>query len=187
MAKISKVAGMLTAAVMMGLGPQPASATGSAFQFEFTGIDGSPMPLSQFSGRPVLVVNTASYCGFTGQYAGLQELYEQRSGKGLVVLGVPSNDFGQQEPGTNEEIAEFCDARYQVTFPMTEKATVVGGDAHPFFAWIAEELGSSRAPRWNFYKYLIAPDGAVVGSWPSTTKPTAKAIMAEIDRMLATQ
>jgi len=186
MAKLTKVAGMLTAAALMAMSPQPASAAGKAFEFEFTAIDGAPMPLAQFEGRPVLVVNTASLCGFTGQYAGLQELYRSRQDKGLVVIGVPSNNFGNQEPGSEQEIAEFCEARYQVTFPMTEKVDVVGQGAHPFYRWIADELGEGRAPRWNFYKYLIAPDGAVVGSWPSTTKPTSAAITAEVDRLLAT-
>ncbi|MCR9256598.1 MAG: glutathione peroxidase [Alphaproteobacteria bacterium] len=187
MAKLKKVAGMLAAATLMSMSPQPATAAGKAFDFEFTAIDGDPMPLSEFKGKAVLVVNTASLCGFTGQYAGLQELYQSRADKGLVVIGVPSNNFGNQEPGTEEEIAEFCEARYQVTFPMTEKVDVVGDNAHPFYRWISAELGERRAPRWNFYKYLISPEGAVVGSWPSTTKPTAKTITAEVDKLLAGQ
>ena len=171
----------------MTVSPQPASAAGKAFDFAFIAIDGNPMPLSEFAGKTVLVVNTASHCGFTGQYAGLQELYHSRADKGLVVIGVPSNNFGNQEPGLNEEIAHFCEARYPVTFPMTEKVDVVGGTAHPFYQWVAAELGQSRVPRWNFYKYLISPEGALVGSWPSTTKPTSRTITAEVDKLLATQ
>ena len=155
----------------------------SAHDFEFKSIDGKPMKMSAFAGKPVLVVNTASKCGLTPQYAGLQALAEKYRDR-LVVLGVPSNDFGGQEPGSEAEIKGFCEVTYGVDFPMTEKQVVIGSGAHPFYKWIAAELGEGAAPRWNFYKYLIAPDGKIAGAWPSTVKPTSAAITKEIDKLL---
>ncbi len=110
--------------------------------FTFTSIEGEPMPASGFAGKAVLVVNTASFCGFTKQYDGLQALWEKYREKGLVVLGIPSNDFGAQEPGTSEEIQTFCTTNFAIDFPMTEKAVVKGPDAHPFYKWAAEKVGA---------------------------------------------
>ena len=118
------------------------------------------MPLAAWRGRPVLVVNTASFCGYTPQYRDLEALWRRYRERGLVVLGVPSNDFGQQEPGSAAEIKQFCETNYQVDFPLTEKYRVIGGDAHPFYRWVAAQLGEAGAPRWNFHKYLIGPDGS---------------------------
>jgi glutathione peroxidase len=154
------------------------------FDFEFTAIDGGKLPLSQYRGRPVLVVNTASFCGYTPQYEDLEALWRKYRDRGLVVLGVPSNDFGQQEPGTASEIKQFCEANYAVDFPLAEKQEVVGAKAHPFFRWIAEELGDAGVPRWNFHKYLIAGDGSLAGAWPSRVRPTDKEVTAEIERLL---
>jgi glutathione peroxidase len=157
-----------------------------AFRFEFNALDGNAkLPLAAWRGRPVLVVNVASYCGYTPQYRDLVALVRRYRDQGLVVLGVPSNDFGQQEPGTAAEIRGFCETHYQVDFPLTEKVRVVGGAAHPFYRWIAETLGEGGAPRWNFHKYLIGPDGALVGAWPSQVRPGDSAITAEIDKVLA--
>ncbi len=139
----------------------------SAHDFSFNSIDGDPLPMSQYKGKAVLVVNTASFCGYTPQYEGLQSLWTEYRDKGLVVLGVPSNDFGAQEPGTAEEIKDFCEANFDVDFPLTAKQVVKGGDAHPFYQWAADEKGASNAPRWNFHKYLVAPDGALVEAFPS--------------------
>jgi glutathione peroxidase len=158
---------------------------GDAYQFEFTSIDGDKLPLSAWKGKPVLVVNTASFCGYTPQYRELEALWKQYRDKGLVVLGVPSNDFGQQEPGTATEIKQFCSTNYDVDFPMTEKYRVVGGEAHPFYRWVVANLGEAGAPRWNFHKYLISPDGQLAGAWPSQVKPTDKAITGEIDAALS--
>ena len=160
------------------------SETGDAYQFEFVSIDGDKLPLAEWRGRPVLVVNTASFCGYTPQYRDLEALWRRYQPRGLVVLGVPSNDFGEQEPGSAAEIKQFCETNYQVDFPLTEKYRVVGGAAHPFYRWVAAQLGEGGAPRWNFHKYLVGPDG----SWPAPgrpqVKPTDTAITAEIEGML---
>jgi glutathione peroxidase len=156
----------------------------SAHEFEFESIDGGAMPLSAFAGKAVLIVNTASECGFTPQYAGLQELAERYRGRGLVVLGVPSNDFGGQEPGDEAAIKDFCDSRYGVTFPMTRKVAVLGAGAHPFYRWIAATLGEDQAPRWNFHKYLIDPSGELAGAWPSKVDPLAPEITSAVDDAL---
>ena len=156
-----------------------------AYQFEFAALDGGPLPLSAWRGRPVLVVNTASYCGYTPQYRDLETLSRRYRDQGLVVLGVPSNDFGQQEPGTAAEIRQFCDTNYQIDFPLTEKVRVVGGGAHPFYRWVAATLGEGGTPRWNFHKYLIGPDGQLAGAWPTPVRPLDAAITAEIEAALA--
>jgi glutathione peroxidase len=156
------------------------------YAFEFTSIDGERLPLSRYRGRPLLVVNTASFCGYTPQYQDLEALWRAYRDRGLVVIGVPSNDFGAQEPGTNDEIKKFCASTYAVDFPLTQKQEVVGDQAHPFFRWIAEELGEAGVPRWNFHKYLIAPDGSLAGAWPSRVRPSDPEVTAEIEGLLAT-
>lgn len=156
----------------------------SAHDFEFRSIDGDPLPMKGYAGKAVLVVNTASFCGFTPQYADLEALWRRYKDRGLVVLGVPSNDFGGQEPGSAGEIKAFCET-YDVSFPLAEKQKVVGGDAHPFYRWIAAELGEGAAPRWNFHKYLVAPDGSLAGAWPSRVRPTDREVTQAVDRALA--
>lgn len=160
------------------------SAGEDAYCFEFTSIDGDKLPLEAWRGRPVLVVNTASYCGYTPQYSDLESLWRRYRDRGLVVLGVPSNDFGQQEPGAEPEIKQFCATNYAVDFPLAAKCRVIGGEAHPFYRWIVEELGEAGTPRWNFHKYLIDPDGQLVGTWPSQVGPTDNRITSEIERLL---
>jgi glutathione peroxidase len=156
----------------------------TAHSFSFTSIEGAPLPLAAWRGRPVLVVNTASFCGYTPQYKALEALWRRYKDRGLVVLGVPSNDFGQQEPGSAKEIKEFCETNYEIDFPLAEKQKVVGGDAHPFYRWVVAELGEAGAPRWNFHKYLVAPDGTLVGAWPSRVDPLSAEITGEIDTLL---
>lgn len=156
----------------------------NAHAFSFERIDGGPLPLAEFRGKAVLVVNTASECGFTPQYAGLQKLWERNRDRGLVVLGVPSNDFGAQEPGDEAAIAAFCSDRYGVSFPMTRKVSVIGADAHPFYGWIAETLGEDAAPRWNFQKYLVDGDGQLVAMWPSAVEPLSTEIAEAVDAAL---
>ncbi len=157
----------------------------SAHDFSFTALDGSPLPLARFKGKAVLVVNTASECGYTPQYAGLQKLWRDGRDRGLVVLGVPSNDFGAQEPGDEAAIGAFCSRRYGVDFPLTSKQTVVGAEAHPFYRWIAEQLGEAGQPRWNFHKHLIDPDGALAGTFPSSVAPESRELAAAIADALA--
>jgi glutathione peroxidase len=158
----------------------------SATDFTFTSIDGTPLPLTTFAGRPILLVNVASACGFTPQYAGLQELHQKMEPRGLVVLGVPSNDFGAQEPGSESEIRRFCETGYGVSFPMTAKQKVIGAEAHPLYRWIADQLGEDAAPKWNFHKYLIGRDGELVDAWPSRVTPTSPPIVSAIEAALAT-
>jgi glutathione peroxidase len=157
----------------------------TAHDFTFRTIDGKPLPLSAFKGKAVLVVNVASQCGLTPQYSGLEELWREKRDKGLVILGVPANDFGSQEPGTENEIKTFRETRFAVDFPMTAKEHVIGGDAHPLYKWIADELGEDAAPKWNFHKYLIGRDGAIAGTFGSRTTPDDAAMNAEIDKALA--
>ena len=159
-------------------------AEGTAYVFTFATIDGAPLPLERFRGKPLLVVNTASFCGYTPQYADLEKLQLRFAARGLTVLGVPSNDFGAQEPGTAAEIKAFCATNYRVTFPLAAKEHVLGPDAHPFYRWIEAELGDAGVPRWNFHKYLVAPDGSLAGAWPSAVKPLAPEIVEEIERLL---
>lgn len=156
----------------------------SAHTFTFTTIDGQALALADFQGHPVLVVNTASECGYTPQYNGLQKLWERYREQGLVVLGVPSNDFGAQEPGREEMIREFCATRYGVDFPLTAKQIVIGPDSHPFYRWIVKQTGEAGAPRWNFHKYLIGPDGGLVDMWPSRVEPLSREISAAIEELL---
>jgi glutathione peroxidase len=159
--------------------------TGDAYQFEFAALGGGgTLPLAAWRGRPVLVVNTASFCGYTPQYRDLEAAWQKYRDRGLVVLGVPSNDFGQQEPGTAAEIKQFCETNYAVDFPLTEKIHVIGAAAHPFYRWVAQTLGEGAAPRWNFHKYLIGPDGQLAGTWPSQVKPGDNPIAGEIERLL---
>ncbi len=168
---------------LLGLVPAVAQA-GSAHDYSFTTIDGEPMPLSAYAGKAVLVVNTASLCGFTPQYKGLQALWERYEARGLVVLGVPSNDFGSQEPGSSTEIKNFCDTNYAITFPLAEKEVVSGEGAHPFYKWAKAELGALAAPKWNFHKYLVAPDGRLVDWFATTTKPNADKVIKAIEAVL---
>ena len=156
----------------------------AAHDFSFTSIEGKQMKLADFAGKPVLVVNTASDCGLTPQYRELEAIWEKYKDRGLVVLGVPSNDFGAQEPGTEREIKEFCSTNYDVSFPMTAKNKVSGGAAHPFYKWVLAEAGEAAAPRWNFHKYLIGPDGELAAWFPTKTSPTAKDVTAAIEAAL---
>ena len=156
---------------------------GDAFAFGFTAIEGHALPLGQFRGRPLLVVNTASFCGFTHQYAELQALWETYRDRGLVVLGVPSDDFNQ-ELADNAAILEFCEVEFGIDFPLTERVSVRGPESHPLFDHFRAELGAAAGPNWNFFKYLVAADGRVVEAWPSRTAPSSTAIISAIERAL---
>lgn len=159
----------------------------NAYQFSFTSITGENMPLSQYKGKAVLVVNTASQCGFTKQYEDLENLYQQYKDRGLVVIGVPCNQFGGQEPGSPEEIQEFVDKTFGVTFPLTAKASVKGDDAHPFFVWAAEQKKGGflqNAPKWNFHKYLIDTNGDLYKSYGSHIDPDGKTLTKDIEEIL---
>jgi glutathione peroxidase len=155
----------------------------TAHSFAFKGLDGSDMPLAAYAGRPILVVNTASLCGYTPQYAGLQTLWSRYRERGLVVLGIPSNDFGGQEPGGAGEIGQTAGA-YHVTFPLAAKTAVKGASAHPFYAWAAR-LRPLDAPRWNFHKYLIGRDGTLRAGFTSAVDPTDVRIVTAIEKELS--
>lgn len=156
----------------------------TAYDFSFTSIDGKPLPMSQFRGKTVLLVNTASQCGFTPQYTDLQKVWDTYRERGLVVLGVPSNDFGGQEPGSATQIKEFCEVNFSVDFPLTDKQHVIGPQAHPLYKWIGAELGEDALPKWNFHKYLIAPDGTLAEVFPTPVKPTDLKVTAAIEAEL---
>jgi len=145
--------------------------------------DDAPQDLCQYAGRVLLVVNTASYCGFTSQYEGLEKLHAERKEKGLVVLGFPSNDFGQQEPGNSKQIADFCANTYGVKFPMFEKSVVSGAGANSLYRELGQATG--KTPQWNFHKYLIGRDGKVISSYASAVSPVDKRLLADIDRALS--
>ncbi|MFC3674224.1 glutathione peroxidase [Ferrovibrio xuzhouensis] len=156
----------------------------TAYDFSFTGIDGKPLPMTQFRGKAVLLVNTASQCGFTPQYTDLQKVWNTYRDRGFVVLGVPSNDFGGQEPGSESQIKEFCEVNFSVDFPLTDKQHVIGPQAHPLYKWIGAELGEDALPKWNFHKYLIAPDGTLAQVFPTPVKPTDLKVTAAIEAEL---
>jgi glutathione peroxidase len=143
----------------------------TAYDFIFESLKGEAMPLADFAGRPLLIVNTASKCGFTPQYRELEAIWRKYQDEGLVVIGVPSNDFANQEPGGAAEIANFCEINFGVDFPLTEKVHVKGASAHPLFQWLAKQGGFLSQPRWNFYKYVIGKDGKLVDWFASTTTP----------------
>ena len=165
--------------------PTPGNTPDNAHDFDFVSIDGAPLPLKGFAGKAVLVVNTASMCGYTPQYADLQALWERYRGRGLVVLGVPSNDFGGQEPGSAEQIKDFCEVNFSVDFPMTEKQAVTGAGAHPFYRWAGQELGPAAAPRWNFHKFLIGRDGRVVDRFAPDVTADDPRLRAAVEAALA--
>jgi glutathione peroxidase len=180
--------GLLTALLLVVLslvGVAMAQQPTRAFDFEFVSIDGKPMPLKTLEGRVLLVVNTASFCGFTPQYKGLQALSDAYEAKGLTVIGVPSNDFGAQEPKSEAEIKTFCEGAFGITFPLTEKAVVRGATAHPFYRWAESVLGTDAAPSWNFHKYLVGRDGKLIRAFGTRVEPGSKEVLAAIEAALA--
>ena len=158
----------------------------NVYQFEANSLAGQPVPLSQFQGKVMLVVNTASECGFTPQYEGLQKLYDEYHRRGLEVLGFPCNQFGKQEPGDAQQIGQFCESRFQVSFPMFAKIDVNGANAHPLYRWLTGQkpgLLGIEAIKWNFTKFLLRRDGTVYKRYAPTTKP--EDIEADIEALLA--
>lgn len=156
----------------------------TAFLFSFPLLDGGTLKLSDYEGKVMLIVNTASQCGFTPQYKGLEELYQKFKDRGFIVIGVPSNDFGKQEPGDSEEIKCFIKDHYTVTFPITAKQVVTGDDADPFYKWAHEQVGFIGSPKWNFHKYLIGKNGELIDWFSSMTPPTASRVQKAIEKAL---
>ena len=172
---------LIATLIAMTMASASASAeTKTAHDFAFTAIEGGALPLSTYAGKPVLVVNTASRCGFTYQYDGLQALYDRYRDKGLVVLGVPSQDF-RQELATSEDVKKFCEVNFDLDFPMTEIEKVKGRNAHPLFVWLAEQ---GATPDWNFNKFLIAPDGTFVAKFGASVKPDNPKIADRLEGLL---
>ena len=154
------------------------------FDFNIKNINDEEFSLSIYKNKTILLVNVASNCGFTQQYSELQELFEKYNSRNFVVLGVPSNQFGGQEPGTNNEIKDFCETNFNISFPMTSKYNVKGNDAHPIYLWAKENFGKSAVPKWNFHKILINKNGKIEDTFSSFTKPMSDKIISNIDEIL---
>lgn len=183
------MAGSIFSALSLLLAPRhgerdPAASDATVDGLVFTGEDGRPLPLSSFRGRTLLIVNTASKCGFRRQFEGLESLYRECRERGLVVLGVPTNDFGNQEPGDDAAIFEAYRDGLHLTFPLTGKVRARGPDAHPFFAWAVSVAGPHAAPRWNFYKYLISGDGRLKAWFATPVRPHSRRLRRAVDACL---
>ena len=157
-----------------------------AHDFEFKDLDGSTLSLSEYKNKIIIVVNVASQCGFTNQYEDMQKIWEKYQTKGVTIIGVPSNDFGNQEPGDNKDIKNFCEAKFGITFPMTGKVSVKGNSAHPFYIWAKENHGKSAIPKWNFHKIIIDKSGKVHDTFSSMTNPSSKKFLKVIEKLLDT-
>ena len=153
----------------------------SAYDFTFVDIDGKSLPLSQFKGKPLLIFNSASKCGFTSQYTGIQKIHEAYKNKGLIVIGVPSDNFNQ-EPGSEEDIKKFCMVNFNITFDLTKKNNVVGSEVHPFFEWLDKNYNAK--PKWNFYKFVINKDGKLENHFSSMITPSSEQLTSVLDKII---
>ena len=154
---------------------------GSAYDFTFVDIDGKNFPLSQFKGKPLLIFNSASKCGFTSQYTGIQKIHENYKNKGLIVIGVPSDNF-HQEPGNEEDIKKFCKVNFNISFDLTKKNNVVGSEVHPFFEWLDKNYNAK--PKWNFYKFVINKDGKLENHFSSMIVPSSVKLISTLDKVI---
>jgi len=155
-----------------------------AYDFNFKDLDGTNLKLNEYKGKVIIVVNVASKCGFTKQYEDMQKVWEKYQTRGIIMLGVPSNDFGNQEPGTSKDIKNFCEAKFGISFPLTEKVTVKGDNAHPFYLWAKKNHGKSTIPKWNFHKIIINRDGKIAETFSSITNPSSKKFINAIEKLL---
>ena len=155
-----------------------------AYDFSFNDLDGSKINLSSFKNKVIVIINVASQCGFTNQYEDMQSIWEKYQKDGLVIIGIPSNDFGNQEPGSESEIKTFCEAKFGITFPMTEKVIVKGDNAHPFYQWAKDNYGNSAIPKWNFHKIIIDKNGKIADTFASITNPSSKRFIKVIEKNL---
>lgn len=166
-------------------GGDPGAATAqTAYAFRLTSIDGKPMPLSAYRGTVMLVVNTASMCGFTPQYEGLENLQKRYQARGFTVIGIPSGDFRNQEYDDNARIKQFCESKFGINFPLAEKSVVTGADALPFYQWARASLAAENAPKWNFHKFLVGRDGRLIAGFPSKVAPESPELTGAIERAL---
>ena len=154
------------------------------YDFDFNDLDGSPLNLSEYKNKVIVIVNVASQCGFTKQYEDMQNIWEKYQSKGVIILGVPSNDFGNQEPGSSQEIKDFCEAKFGISFPMTEKLSVKGESAHPFYKWAEKNHGKTAVPKWNFHKIIIGKNGKIVDTFASITNPSSKRFVEALEKAL---
>lgn len=191
--------GLIVLVAMIGIGsvvwaklrpttpPLPAAevAGKTAWDFNLVAIDGAPMPMRQFKGKVVLLVNTASFCGYTPQYDGLQKLHLHYADKGFTVLGVPSGNFMGQEYKSNKEISNFCKAKFGIKFPLAERGDVIGAKAIPIYRWAATVLGAANTPKWNFHKYLIGRDGKLIGAFGTKVEPMSADVTRAVEKALA--
>ena len=160
------------------------SAKSDFFDLNFEGIDGNIISLKEFKNKPILIVNSASFCGFTYQYEQLENLYQKFKKKGLVVIAIPSNDFGGQEFKDNKKVKEFCEVNFNISFPITTITKIKGNDKHPFFKWVEKEAGYLSLPKWNFYKYLINKDGNLSAWFSSVTTPSSKKFLNKLNKII---
>jgi glutathione peroxidase len=174
----------LALALLLISGVPTMAAEQTLYDFTLVGNDGKPMPMEQFKGKVVMLVNTASECGYTPQYEGLEAVWKANKDRGLVIVGVPSNDFGGQEPGSNAEIATFCKLNYGVTFPLADKSVVSGSSAIPIYKWANGKAGMLGSPKWNFHKYLFGKDGKFIDWYSTATKPDGPKIAKALDAAL---
>ena len=158
--------------------------TKTFFDFKINSINGEELNLSSFKGKTILLVNVASKCGFTNQYDDLQKIYDDFKNKGLIVIGIPTNQFGGQEPGSEKEIKNFCETNFNITFPMTSKYEVKGANAHPIYIWAKDTFGKSTIPKWNFHKILINKDGKIEDTFASFTGPLSNKVVKKIEQIL---
>ena len=154
-----------------------------AYDYSFNGIEGGQINLSDYKDKVIVVVNVASRCGYTPQYEGLQTLYNDYKNKDVIVIGVPTNNF-KQEPGTNDQIKDFCETTFGISFPMTEKIDVIGSNSHPFYKWARKDFGMSAIPKWNFHKIVIGKNGKIEDTFASFTKPTSKKFIRLIEKLI---
>ena len=156
----------------------------TAYDFKFVNINGGTLNLSAYKNKIIVIINVASQCGFTKQYADMQTIWEKYYNKGVVVVGVPSNDFGKQEPGSNKQIKDFCESKFGISFPMTEKVNVIGDNAHPFYIWAKETYGKDTIPKWNFHKIIINKTGNIQKTFSSFTNPSSKKFTKVIEKLI---
>ncbi len=157
--------------------------SGVAYDFKFEGIDGGLVNLNDYKNKVIVVVNVASRCGYTSQYENLQTLYEEYKDRDLIVIGIPTNNF-KQEPGTNKQIKDFCEANFGITFPMTKKIDVIGENSHPFYKWAKKDFGIGAIPKWNFHKIIIGKNGHIEDTFASFTKPTSNKFIKLIEKLI---
>ena len=162
----------------------PANYDRLAYDFSFKDLEGKELSLSKFKNKVIVVINVASQCGFTNQYEDMQKIWAKYQSKDLIILGVPSNDFGNQEPGNSKEIKNFCESKFGITFPMTEKVIVKGKNAHPFYLWAKENHGTSAIPKWNFHKIIINKEGKIAETFSSITNPSSNKFIKTIEKLI---